>query len=372
MKQLMQLLLIFRPPTLYGVPKVVVDPVEDVEICNPVVDAETCSDQKAKPFLKLKISKPQEPGTDAPLNQLPDGLPVAEAAKEEDTVSNCHERRVPVVKIRVKQQPTASGRVVDVDQTAEGSRGGHNESELAASSSMSVDAPPRVTNKPASTSHHHIEEVNSSHDHGSRMTASIGSAKVMNDDEVRKELQCTADSRKGTLFEDQLSPSTKTNDNEMDSQRYSCAQTLSVGGQDDNAAVLSVEVKDLAEKQGKEKREKKEKKRKREGKSGEKGHRDDPEYLERKRLKKEQKKQREKEMGKQRIGEAKESSVDLLKLGRITESNPKPTTWVESKRLEEAEAKLTKSGVVVRSVPTEGSSVHKLRIKFKSRTIGNS
>lgn len=364
--------LIIRPPTLYGVPKVVVHPVEDAETCNPVVDAETCSDQKAKPYLKLRISKPQEPGADVPLNQLRDGLSVAEAAKEEDTVSNGHERRVPVVKIRVKQQPTASGRVVEVDQTVEGSRGGHNESELAASSSMSVDAPLRVTNEPASTSHHNIEEVNSSHDHESRMTASIGSVKVMNDDEVRKELQCTADSRKVSSFEDQLSPSIKTNNNEVDAQRYSCSQTLSVGRQDDNATMLAPEVQDSVEKRRKEKKEKKEKRRRREEKSGEKRHRDDPEYLERKRLKKEQKKQREKEMEKQRITETKESSVDFQKAGRIVETSAKPTTSVDSKRWEEAESKATKSGVEVRSVSNEGSTVHKLRIKFRSRTIGNS
>ncbi|XXG51107.1 hypothetical protein AAC387_Pa02g4956 [Persea americana] len=361
-----------RPPTLYGVPKVVVHPVEDAETCNPVVDAETCSDQKAKPFLKLRISKPQEPGADVPSNQLHDGLSAAEPAKEEDTVSNGHERRVPVVKIRVKQQPTASGRVVEIDQTVEGSRGGHNESELAASSSMSVDAPLRVANEPASTSHHNIEEVNSSHDHDSRMTASIGSVKVMNDDEVRKELQCTADSRKVSSFEDQLSPSIKTNNNEMDAQRYSCSQTLSGGRQDDNATMLAPQVQNSMEKRRKEKKEKKEKKRRREEKSGEKRHRDDPEYLERKRLKKEQKKQREKEMEKQRIREAKESSVDCQKAGRIVETSANPTTSVDSKRWEEAESKATKSGVEVRSVSNEGSTVHKLRIKFKSRTIGNS
>ncbi|XP_077241077.1 TBP-associated factor 2 isoform X2 [Tasmannia lanceolata] len=354
-----------RPPTLYGVPRVQIQ---------PVVDAEPSTDEKIKSApLKLRISMPQEALTGTPEAKhthiiiSPDGLAIAEASKEADTVSNGNERRVPVVKIRVKQS-AASSRAEDLDNVLDNSRGDHNETELAASSSVSVDAPHRLTNVPMSTSNHNLEEVHSCHDQGSRMTASIGSAKFVNDDEVSKELQCTADSRKGNSHGGQLSPRVKTN-GETDAEKYAGVQSLPVGGQDEVGASLALGDSDLGVRK---KKEKKEKKRKREEKADDKGRRDDPEYLERKRLKKEQKKQIKKERVKMQTTDATASSAALQNLGEITESKATSTS-VELKKLKEAsEARVAKSGGEGKGEATVGSSVPKLRIKIKSRTIGNS
>ncbi|XP_058078257.1 transcription initiation factor TFIID subunit 2 isoform X2 [Magnolia sinica] len=388
-----------RPPTLYGIPRIKVQPTIDVEhqavnvehpsvnaghpavnAEHPTVNADACSEPGSEPLeaeakpapLKLKLSKTQEPLVEAPpSNILPDYLPVPDPPKEADTVSNGSERRVAIVKIRVKPQPATSGRADNVDNAVDNSRGAHNETEVGPSSSVSVDAPPRVTNELVSTSHQNLEEANS-HDHGSRMTASIGSAKFFNDDEAGKELQCTADSRKGGLADDQLWPSIKSiNTGEAELQKYASVQSLSVGKRDDDGASLAKE--DWKGK--KEKKEKKrEKKRKREGKAGEKSHQDDPEYLERKRLKKE-KRQREKEMGKLKSGEQRVFSADLQNLARTVEPQVKATTSVGPRKLEETvESKMSMGGGETglgATEATKGSSVHKLRIKLKSRTISN-
>ncbi|KAM7251835.1 hypothetical protein ACFE04_023718 [Oxalis oulophora] len=62
----------------------------------------------------------------------------------------------------------------------------------------SVDAPSQRKNSTEALSisnHHNLEEVNSCHDRGSRMTESIGSVKFASEgDNFGKELQCTTDS----------------------------------------------------------------------------------------------------------------------------------------------------------------------------------
>ncbi|XP_043715873.1 transcription initiation factor TFIID subunit 2 isoform X2 [Telopea speciosissima] len=350
-----------RPPTLYGVPRIQLQPMGDTE---------TCNEPKNKPSasVKLRISKPQDPSVDI-LKLSPDGLRNPEACKDTDTISNGNERRMPVVKIRVRQSVTSS-RAEDADNTIDKSKGGHNENERDASSSMSVDAPQRVTNEPVSTSNQNVEEVNSCHDHGSRMTASIGSTKLVNDDEIGKELQCTADSRKGASLprsDDRSSPGIiKGTNGETDAQKYASLQLLPVGRHDQDGAPVSEGGKSREKEKEKErekekKRKDKEKKRKREEKDEHKGHRDDPEYLERKRQKK--KKQKEKEMAKLLSGDAKTSEGPLQSMKeKVREKSAKPSEHSGSE-------------AVIKSVETKGQAVegvHKLRIKFKNRSLNQS
>ncbi|KAF8407865.1 hypothetical protein HHK36_007002 [Tetracentron sinense] len=347
-----------RPPTLYGVPRIHLQPTGD---------AETCSEQnKVAALVKLRVSRPLEPLVDTPNFSL-EALPIPEASKEADTISNGNERRMPIVKIRVKQSAASSRAEEAIDR----SQGGQNETDRGASSSMSVDAPQRVTTEPVSISNQNIEEVNSCHDCGSRMTASIGSAKLANDgDEVGKELQCTADSTKVSALpqpEDRSSPSIiKGNDGETEVQKYASLQNLSVGRHDPDGALATAVPHSRSKK--KEEKKEKEKKRKREGKEDHKGHRDDPAYLERKRLKKE-KKQKEREMAKLQSREAKASSVEL--------QNMKEEPIVKSVTGEFKPDESSGSKVVIKSVETrgeasEGSSVHKLRIKIKNRNLNKS
>ncbi|KAF3774064.1 Transcription initiation factor TFIID subunit 2 [Nymphaea thermarum] len=243
LKRIDRLLQFDRPPKLYGVPRVAV---------HPMPDPESCSEPQIRPsMLKLKISKPQE----RPPSELTvissEACHSAETTKEAEAVSNGTERRLPVVKIRVKQNSIIPR--VDTEHLMENSQGRPIEVDLAGSSSASVDAPVRIMSEPVSISNQNVEEVNSSHDHGSRMTASVGSAKFVKEEDIGKELQCTADSKgvvlvdsKRVALEDRSSPSTKNDDV-------------------DREAKVKVKKK---EKDGKRKR-------------------DDPEYLKRKRLKKE-------------------------------------------------------------------------------------
>ncbi|GAB4860954.1 hypothetical protein Ancab_036114 [Ancistrocladus abbreviatus] len=192
-----------------------------------------------------------------------DGLAVPQALKEPDNVSNSQERKTPVVKIRVKQS-TASNKAEEADNlTIEKSVGGHNETDHGASSSVSVDAPQRNPTEAVSVSNQNLEEVNSCHGHGSQMTASIGSAKFRREsEEFGKELQCTADS-----------------------------SNIMIKGVEGSALdIVSPQV------YGKTKEKKRDREKRRRGEDH-KADRNDPEYLERKRLKKE-KKQKEKEMAK--------------------------------------------------------------------------
>ncbi|KAF5190649.1 Transcription initiation factor tfiid subunit [Thalictrum thalictroides] len=379
-----------RPPTLYGIPRSQV---------RPSGETETCSEQsKAAAFLKLKVSRPPESLMDVQ-NPFPDVLPLPEASREADTVSNGSERRRPVVKIRVKQSAASSradeGENVFVDTL----QAVQDETERGGSSSMSVDAPIRTLNEPVNVDCQILEEVNSFHDLGSRVTASIGSAKLANnEDEARKELQCTADSSKVECplpSEDRSSPnSIKGNGVEQDAQKYASLQTLSVGTYGHDGLPLAAEDRNHHEKEKKEKKKKdKDKKRKRE-KDDHKRHRDDPEYLEKKRLKKE-KKQKEKEMKKLQSGDGNVSTIGLVKTNprprvelplqtgdnnnpflvepRSTNEEPRVmSASVELKPREPSGSKLVIKTVETKADSSEGTSVHKFRIKIKNRSLNKS
>lgn len=242
------------------------------------------------------------------LTGLPPEAPIEapnEISKETDTVSNSHERKR-LFKIKVKQS-SATSRADTDNQLVERSLGGRNETDHGASSSVSVDAPQRNFAETISISNHNIEEVNSCYDPGSRMTASIGSAKILSDgDELVKELQCTADSSVvySQVQPEDPSPSSIIQDNNIDAdaRRFASLQTLSVTRFDQAGESCGKEVPA----RGKHKHKDKDKKRKRES---HKGQQNDPEYLERKRLKKE-KKRKEKELAKLLSNEAKRSSID--------------------------------------------------------------
>lgn len=352
-------------------------------------DAETCIEQKnifanlvpevKPPELPPDIPNPPEipynntphpaePPPDIP-NTSHDGLAIPHASKEADTVSNGHERKMPSIKIRVKQS-AATSRTEEADnQTVEKSHGEQHETDRGASSSVSVDAPQRNFAEAVSISNQNIEEVNSSHDHGSRMTASIGSAKPANDgDEIGKELQCTADSSKVSVQPqaDIPLPSSFIHDNSVDAEahKYASLQSLSVGGRH-GRDVGSLGMTDSSL-HGKEKKKKdKEKKRKREDN---KGHRDDPEYLKKKRLKKE-KKQKEKELAKLLTKETNASSVEPSK-------KEEPKFKLASGQLNPNEPRgsdsMTKR-VDVKPEASEGTSAApKIRIKIKNRTLNKS
>lgn len=304
-------------------------------------DAETCIEQKnifsnlvpevKPPELPSDIPNPpettshtphpSEPPPDIP-NTSHDVLAIQQASKEADTVSSGHERKMPSIKIRVKQS-AATSRTEEADnQTVEKS---HGERHERASSSVSVDAPQRNFAEAVSISNQNLEEVNSCHDRGSRMTASIGSAKPASDgDEIGKELQCTADSSKVSVQPeaDIPLPSSFIHDNSVDAEahKYASLQSLCRPGLDGGS--LGITDSSLHGKEKKEKKKDKEKKRKREEN---KGHRDNPEYLEKKRLKK-QKKQKEKELATLLSKETNASSVEpKLKLasGHLNPIEPK-------------------------------------------------
>jgi len=294
-------------------------------------------------------------------------IPVA--SKEEDNISNSHERRRPVVKIRVKHS-AASSRAEETDiQNVERSQGGHHETDRGASSSVSVDAPQRISTEAVSISYQNLEEVNSCLDHGSRMSASIGSAKLASDgDSFGKELQCTAESSKVSMHPQPDDPSSPRvmQDNlvDTDAQRFASLQTLSVERVNPDGGSLAIMASSSRGKE-KEKKKDKEKKRKRED---HKGHRDDPEYLERKLLKKE-KKRKEKEMTKLLSGGAKATSVEL------PGKNEKPTiklATVPLKPNQPSESKAVATNIETKPEPSEGtSSVPKFRIKIKNRTLNS-
>ncbi|KAJ6293691.1 hypothetical protein OIU76_021871 [Salix suchowensis] len=296
---------------------------------------------------------------------------IPEASKEADNISNSHERRLPVVKIRVKHS-AASSRAEETDiQNVERSQGGYHETDRGASSSVSVDAPQRISIEAVSISYQNLEEVNSCLDHGSRMSASIGSAKLASDgDNFVRELQCTAESSKVSMHlqpDDPSSPSVmQDNLVDTDAQRFASLQTLSVGRVNPDGGSLGImESSFRGKEKGKKKKKDKEKKRKQEDR---KGHRGDPEYLERKLLKKE-KKRKEKEMTKLLCDGAKATSVEL------PGKNEKPAiklAAVPLKPNEPSESKAVATNIETKPEPSEGtSSVPKFRIKIKNRTLNS-
>ncbi|XP_040997720.1 transcription initiation factor TFIID subunit 2 [Juglans microcarpa x Juglans regia] len=385
-----------RSPTLCGVPR------ETRTLL--MGDAETSIEQKNMisslvpemklPDLPSDIPNHPEPpsNTQHPLETPPDipnpsqeVLAIPHASKEADTVSSGHERKMPSIKIRVKQS-AATSRTEDADnKTVEKSQGGQHETDHGASSSVSVDAPQRNFAEIVSISNQNLEEVNSCHDHGSRMTASIGSAKPASDgDEIRKELLCTADSSKvsGQLQADVPLSSSFIQDNNIDAyaQKFASLQTLSVGRSGLDGGSLGLTDSSLHEKEKKkEKKKGKEKKRKRED---HKERRDDPEYLERKRLKKE-KRQKEKEMAKLPSKETNSSSVEPTKKGeprmklapaQLNPNEPSASDAVTKRVANERRGpdSMTKR-VDVKPEASEGTSAApKIRIKIKNRTLNKS
>lgn len=265
-----------RAPTLYGFTKVKI---------NQVAAMESNGEQPARSAsFKLKITRTQEMLTDTPNNSV-DAPSVPGATKDGDTVSNRSEGRMNILKIRVKQ-PASSSKADGIDQLPGKSRGALNETELGHSSSVSVDAPPMkgAFDVPC-TSNQNIEEVSSSCDQESRVTASIVSRKLANKDEAGKDLQCTANT--SNTRGEGLSPSSSRKDEGMFIQRISGDQNVAISKPEDVPAFT-----DYLEGKKKRKKEKKDKgSRKKHGdKDGGDKHRfEDPEYLEQKRLKKERK-----------------------------------------------------------------------------------
>ncbi|KAL5815631.1 hypothetical protein ACOSQ4_026272 [Xanthoceras sorbifolium] len=288
-------------------------------------------------------------------------MPVPAVSKDADTVSNSHEWKTQVVKIRVKHSAATSRAETD-NRTVERSQGGHQETDRRTSSSVSVDAPLRNSVEVVSISNQNADEVNSCHDRGSRMSASIGSAKLPSEgDNFGKELQCTADSSKVSVHlqsDDPFSPSIiHDNHVDTDAQKYASLQTLSVGRHDLNGGSSGTVASPF---QGKQKEKKKDK--------GKKRKREDPEYLERKRLKKE-KKQKEKEVAKLLSEERK---VPPVEFPGEEEFRIKSST-VQLKPIEPSGSKVLISKLEAKPEQPEGTSAPKLRIKIKrSRTQNKS
>ncbi|KAL8244208.1 hypothetical protein R6Q59_010466 [Mikania micrantha] len=276
-------------------------------------------------------------------------LDSSEALKEPDTVSNSQERKKPVLKIKMKQSSAASSRAEDVvdNVVLERSQGAHNGGDHGTSSSMSMDAAlQRNFIEPANVGNQNLEDVNSCHDVGSRVTASIGSAKLPHDGHddgdaaLLKELQCTAESGK-----------VQSNDAEtVYHNKYISLRALSEGV--DGLFVGPTNKLGLDSKEKKEKKKKdKEKKRKKKDK-------DDPEYLERKRLKKE-KKRKEKELAKLMVTPP---SIDVKHQAKTEEAVKDDVADVQVAHVMTSVADVVKQ--------SEGTtSTHKLKIKIKNRTL---
>uniref|UniRef100_A0A0E0B2U2 Transcription initiation factor TFIID subunit 2 n=1 Tax=Oryza glumipatula TaxID=40148 RepID=A0A0E0B2U2_9ORYZ len=351
-----------RSPTLHGVPKVVSPPQVVLEISS---DQHTKADSSVP-----QQSRPQEPSTSTP--SVREVLPTSGPLKDADNISNCSERRnaifIPtkdvdnisncserrnVVKIRVKRA-SSSSKADDADHRDHSH--GRNENEAGPCSSMSVDAPMTEAPEPVNVSNHNIEEQNSCHDREqnschdreSRMSASIGNVKLMDKHEVSKELQCTADSRLDVLPKDHFSP--VVNGQEVLDKPRSQLEVVSTS-YDGNQAPDSMNGLETKEKK---KKDKKDKKRHRDKK-------DDPEYLEKKRLKKE-KKRMEKEKGKkQKEGEVVSSSEQK------NTAKPSDSQGISSARppapMRTPEPKISNVGTPVDTTRTLTTT--KIRIKVK-------
>ncbi|XP_048328953.2 transcription initiation factor TFIID subunit 2 [Ziziphus jujuba] len=300
-----------------------------------------------------------------------DGFPVPEPSKEADTISTSHERKKPIVKIRVRRSSTTSRAEEADNQTVERSQGGYCETDRGATSSVSVDAPHRNFAEAVSISNQNLEEVNSCHDRGSRMTASIGSAKLASDgDELGKELLCTADSSivaaQPQLDDPSSSSFIQDNNVDIDAQKYASLQTLSDSRHDLNGR----SVENVNSHHGKEKKDKKKDKEKKRKRESQKGHRDDPEYLERKRLKKE-KKRKEKEISKLLNEEANTSRLEFP--SKKEELGIKSAATSQPKPIEPITPKLTLPVVDSKPrAPENTSSAPKFRFKIKNRTLNKS
>ncbi|KAK6139962.1 hypothetical protein DH2020_026338 [Rehmannia glutinosa] len=294
-----------------------------------------------------------------------DNLATMEAPNEPDTVSNSREVKKPKIKIRVKQS-LATSRAEDPDNarisnTLAADRGGASR----ASSSVSVDAPNRNFAETISTGNHNFD---SCQDVGSRVTASIGSAKpTIDGEEFVKELQCTADSSKVSL---PVSTSTMKIDTGPQTSERDLASP-SVGRDDVEGSSRRPTDTHSHGKKEKKKKKDKDKKRKKNG------HDDDPERLELKRRKKE-KKRKEKEMAKLLADKTNAvPSVELpggeTRVGGVESGGKEhlPETRQDSVgglRPEPSEANVNRTDGSVSATPSAPS--HKIKIKFKNRTLG--
>ncbi|XP_028948815.1 transcription initiation factor TFIID subunit 2-like isoform X2 [Malus domestica] len=295
---------IFRPPTLYGVPK-------DHKPFH-LGEAESFREQKNIFAAFIPESKYVEPPSEAPNlshgdltvpETSSDGFAFPAASKDdlgapEPTTDGFGAPELPSGGLG-DPEPSGSGLVAE-----EPSIGGFAapEPRIGSFDGLAVSEPSIV-----SPSNQNLEEVNSWHDLGSRMTASIGCAKLASDvDDTGKELQCTADSSKVSALPrpEDPSPSFIQDNRDAEVQKHAGVQALSVPRNDviGGSSGMSDSLP-----RGKEKEKKKDEKRKRDG---HKGHRDDPEYLERKRIKK-VKKPKEKEMAKLLNERAKVPSAEL-------------------------------------------------------------
>ncbi|ESQ27774.1 hypothetical protein EUTSA_v10018013mg [Eutrema salsugineum] len=265
--------------------------------------------------------------------------PTEEPQKKLDVVPVSVGQEIKKSVIRIKVRPSgATSRAEGSVRSMERSQGVvvRHDIDRGQTSSASVDAPQRISADAVSINNqNHLEEVNSCHDVGSRMTASIGSVKLVSEgDTFGKELQCTAESGKyltsqKTVNNQEIAapsflPQDHSKGNEVQ-QKYASLQTLSVG----------------KEKEKKKDKEKKDKKRKRE----------DPVYLEKKRLKKE-KKQKEKEMAK------------------LWSSSSDPATKT-IERVEEAKPEGPSDAATVEKKAEPSEARPRFRIKLKSKAFNN-
>ncbi|PHT47203.1 Transcription initiation factor TFIID subunit 2 [Capsicum baccatum] len=341
------------------------------------------------------------------INLERDNPGISEPSREPDTVSASHERKKPVFKIKVKKTVTSSLAEDHENAAMDKSQDGFRDVDRGASSSVSVDAPQRnVIEILSSGGNQFPEDVNSCHDVGSHVTASIGSVKVVVEgEELAKELQCTAESSKVSLVPqpDDLLPTgiMSVDDPEVETHKYASLHSLTMPNLPVHGKV-------------KEKKKESGKKRKLEGRK------DDPEYLERKRLKK-AKKRKEKELAKllqddtkastslesqrkneQRGTKAEAISNDDHKASLVEQENRKDEAEPRQ-AMNGAEAKATSSGLYSRNEDSGAkvasvqlkpggssgvelnvdrgnasvnaappTSSHKFKIRIKNRTLGKS
>lgn len=310
-----------------------------------------------------------------------------EGARKLDTVSCSQERRKPVVKLIVKQS-VATGKADDAENATYGkSQGGSDDADRGASSFISSQR-----NLMETVSNQNIEDVNSCHDVGSHVTASIGSAKVACvGDELLKELQCTADSSKYAILsppETQMKPDVA--DVDIESRAYVSLQSISgpINALDNE---LLIAENSCVHSKGKEKKKSKDKKRKGHDR---KSRRDDPEYLERKRMKKEKKQKQQ--LGKPRSRETSPSLTAFrdeenskFSVGHLSQEVKGGTYIYESKlatvrgeeQLSPLDQREAHSAAEVASlqmnraepssgIKKEGGTPRKILIKIKNRTVG--
>uniref|UniRef100_A0A7N0ZVB9 Transcription initiation factor TFIID subunit 2 n=1 Tax=Kalanchoe fedtschenkoi TaxID=63787 RepID=A0A7N0ZVB9_KALFE len=230
-----------------------------------------------------------------------DNVFVPEHSRDANTVSNSQGWRMPVVKIKVKRSAASSKADEGDKPTSERSHVIRNDNERGATSSNSVDAPAGNIVTAVGTRNQNFEESNSFHNHGSHVSASIGSVKITSDfHDSGKDLQCTADSSRLPLVppEGDPNPASILGKSSLDvrDQEFGSLPAFSDTRQDqDGGSLAELEAHlhggDPEEDKKKKMKKDKEMKRKKEVRK------DDPEYLEKKRVRKEKKRQKMKEMG---------------------------------------------------------------------------